>query len=77
MTRHMHSRKDAQIPPTRSFSVMEPLRDYCTPMQRRLQSYFERGCQENEMDAGAREHLAHCTVCSDFFNMLRDPEHRQ
>ena len=50
-------------------------RDYCTGAKEKLQEYFEKGVRETRhMDRGIRNHLGYCSECSDFFELLIDPD---
>jgi len=50
-------------------------RDYCTKTKKKLQTYSESGVKDTKrMDRGTRNHLGYCSACSDFFDMLTDPD---
>jgi len=79
---NIYSKKDGNkepgsISPMPQVKTEEPrqTRDYCTGTQAKLQGYFEKGVRETKhMDPGTRNHLGYCSECSDFFDMLINPD---
>ena len=64
----------AAMPPVETEGPRQT-RDYCTGPKKKLQEYFEKGVRNTRhMDSGTRNHLGYCSECSDFFDMLIDPD---
>jgi hypothetical protein len=62
------------MPPVKTEGLRQT-RDYCTGPKKKLQECFERGVRDTKhMDRGTRNHLGYCSECSDFFELLIDPD---
>jgi maltooligosyltrehalose synthase len=65
------------MPPVETEGLRQT-RDSCTKPKEKLRAYFEKGVRETKhMDSGTRNHLGYCSECSDFFDMLIDPDSKK